>query len=313
MLVNGVLSYIKAFRQRVDVQPIKVSILDRYDVSVRSAKNELWNACKEDLKRLKLEYNRRRGTASRSQANADFDDIVIALDALDGENLLPQVFYSSEDLLFLPAPLPHRGPEELVSVLKSMRTELMSKMENLDRSVQSMARSVNSAPAVKPAASVNVSGSMQRPGIVRNEVDVLERRSNIVIFGISEDKSLLETRETVDGVLSCAAGKSVQVRDMFRLGKKKQSEVMSTSSERPRPRPVLVKLQCAWDRCILLAGKWKLFDSCDYKSIFIHPDMSIEERNKLKHRLAEQRRQCQARDEVCCDLTAGAVECIDSQ
>ena len=221
MRVNGVLSYIKAFGQQVDVQSIKVSILDCYDdVSVQSAKDELWNVCKEDLKRLKLEYNRRRGTASHSQANADFDDIVIALDALDGENLLPQVFCSSEDLLFLPAPFPHHGPEELVSDLKSMRTKLMSKMENLDRSVQPMAKSVNSAPAVKPAASVNVSGSVQRPRVVRSEVDVLERRSNIVIFGISEDKDLLETREMVDGVLSCAAEKSVQVRDCFGWAKR---------------------------------------------------------------------------------------------
>ena len=47
-----------------------------------------------------------------------------------------------------------------------------------------------------------------------------------MIFGISEDKGLCETQEVVDGVLSCAAGESV---DMFRLGKKKQSEVLTFS------------------------------------------------------------------------------------
>ena len=43
----------------------------------------------------------------------------------------------------------------------------------------------------------------------------MERHSNSVVFGISEDKELLETRKMVDEVLSCAAGKSVQVRDVL--------------------------------------------------------------------------------------------------
>ena len=47
------------------------------------------------------------------------------------------------------------------------------------------------------------------------------------MFGISEDKELLETWEMVDKVLSCAAGKSAQVHDMFRLGKKQQSGSLS--------------------------------------------------------------------------------------
>ena len=73
MLVNGVLAYIKAFCQRVDIQSIKAIVFDCYDddVGVRPAKDQLWNAYKEDFNRLKVEYNCRCGTASRSQANAD--------------------------------------------------------------------------------------------------------------------------------------------------------------------------------------------------------------------------------------------------
>ena len=46
------------------------------------------------------------------------------------------------DLLFLPASLPHRGPEELVSELKSVWSELVSKVENLDQSVQSIVKAM---------------------------------------------------------------------------------------------------------------------------------------------------------------------------
>ena len=95
-----------------------------------------------DLKHLKLEYSRCKGTQSRSQADADFDDIVAAFDALDAECLLPQMFCSSEDILFLPASLPHHGPEELVSEL---RPDLVSKVENLDQSAQSIVKPMRAA------------------------------------------------------------------------------------------------------------------------------------------------------------------------
>lgn len=52
---------------------------------------------------------------------------------------------------------------------------------------------------------------------------------------------------------------------------------------------MLVKLQCAWDRCILLAGKWKLSPSQGHKLVFTHPDVTIDDREKFKHRLAEQK------------------------
>ena len=51
---------------------------------------------------------------------------------------------------------------------------------------------------------------------------------------------------------------------MFRLGRKTK-QVQSTSTPQPsgssaavRPRPILIKLNCPWDRRIILAGKKKL-------------------------------------------------------
>ena len=65
------------------------------------------------MKRLKVEYSRRRATSNRSQGEADFDDVAGAFDALDKEDKLPVVNCSSEDLWHMPSPLPPRGVESV--------------------------------------------------------------------------------------------------------------------------------------------------------------------------------------------------------
>lgn len=88
-------------------------------------------------------------------------------------------------------------------------------MENLDQSVQSI---INVMGADSTSNSRNGSRSestFQR----RPEMSLIYWSAiRIIMFGISEDKELLETREVVDNVFSCAARKSVQVHDVFWLG-----------------------------------------------------------------------------------------------
>jgi len=57
---------------------------------------------------------------------------------MDGECLFPQILCSSEDLLLLQASLPLVVLEELLCELKSVQSELVWKVENLDHSVQSI-------------------------------------------------------------------------------------------------------------------------------------------------------------------------------
>lgn len=48
----------KAYRLRADMGSLKRSILDVYDdKAIRNAKDALWSACSEELKRLKVEYS----------------------------------------------------------------------------------------------------------------------------------------------------------------------------------------------------------------------------------------------------------------
>ena len=120
-------------------------------------------------------------------------------------------------------------------------------------------------------------------------------RSNIILFGVSETEDL----SIVSDVLKVAAGTKVAIKDMFRLGKKprrpltrgKQSGDFATGDEsslsshqdKPaRPRPILVKLSCPWDRRVILAGKMKLSESEGMENYFLQPDLSLEERQKRR-------------------------------
>jgi len=60
---------------------------------------------------------------------------------------------------------------------------------------------------------------------------------------VPEQKSIIETKAIVDEVFEFLAGKSVLIKDIFRLGK------YSSSS---RPRPLLIKLSAIWDQKLFL-------------------------------------------------------------
>ncbi len=119
---SGVLAYIKAFRQRANIDAIRAHVLGKYNAfamrtAMRTAKDVLWDGCKDDLCRLKLEKKVRRTSAARSQELADLDDVLEALDALDVDDCMPEVVCSSEDLL-MPQLLPVVGIEQVAEQLR---------------------------------------------------------------------------------------------------------------------------------------------------------------------------------------------------
>ena len=54
--------------------------------ALRYAKDILWEGCRDDLARLKLEKIGRRSSSTRSQELADLDDLFEAFEVLDGDN-----------------------------------------------------------------------------------------------------------------------------------------------------------------------------------------------------------------------------------
>ena len=87
---------------------------------------------------------------------------------------------------------------------------------------------------------------------------------------------ILEYKLLVDEMLEFLAGKSVQIRDLFRLGKSNRS---FSNSSQTRPRPILIKLAVAWDRKLILLRKRNL-KNFKVKHLFVREDLPIERRHK---------------------------------
>ncbi|MDD9817017.1 MAG: hypothetical protein OXU61_02605 [Gammaproteobacteria bacterium] len=295
MINSGVLAYIKAFRQRADSESIRSHVLGKYIANaIRSAKISLWENCKDDLGRLKLEMKVRRSSSTRPQELADLDDILEAFDVLDSDNCLPEIVCSAEDLLQMPQLLPLCSSEKVAEEMRHLRDDVCSRLDTLDKRLQQSAS--GSTPASKSLSSASGGAVVGAVGSAQKlSADPLERRSNIILFGVSETEDL----SIVSDVLKVAAGTKVAIKDMFRLGKKprrpltrgKQSGDFATGDEsslsshqdKPaRPRPILVKLSCPWDRRVILAGKMKLSESEGMENYFLQPDLSLEERQKRR-------------------------------
>ena len=111
-----------------------------------------------------------------------------------------------------------------------------------------------------------------------------------MVFGVPESQSIVQAKSAIDEILQFVVGRAVPVVDAFRLGKPKRDQGRATSDgdSESRPRPILVKLGCVWDRRVVLLAKRKLkeFES---GSFFIRADMSITEREKLRKRWDEKR------------------------
>jgi len=71
----------------------------------------------------------------------------------------------------------------------------------------------------------------------------IDRASNIVVYGVKEDRDMSAWRSNVDTVLQYVVGHTVDVVDMFRLER--------FAPDSSRPRPILVKLRVAWDKGII--------------------------------------------------------------
>ena len=142
------------------------------------------------------------------QELADLDDIFEAFDALDNDACLPEVVCSVEDLLQMPQLLPLCGAEQVAEDVRTLRVDVCSRLEGIDKHLQ--------LPVPTPSVSENGSNTNSRSNsALRQAADTYDRRSNVILFDIPEDKDLL----VVCDVLQAVAGSCITVKDKFRLGK----------------------------------------------------------------------------------------------
>ena len=76
VLINPVLSFIKAFRLKGDKETLKGIVVERFSsAAVESAKTILWNSCESHLLSGGLEFHNRRHSDKRSQLDANLNDL----------------------------------------------------------------------------------------------------------------------------------------------------------------------------------------------------------------------------------------------
>ena len=109
--------------------------------------------------------------------------------------------------------------------VRTLRVDVCSRLEGIEKRLQ---HSLSTPSMSENGSNANLhSGSSQRQA-----PDTLERGSNVVLFGIPEDLSI------VCDVLQTAAGSYIAVKDTFRLGKQlkqPQQTRKQQSSNVPRP------------------------------------------------------------------------------
>jgi hypothetical protein len=103
---------------------------------------------------------------------------------------------------------------------------------------------------------------------VQDQQQSTDRSSNVVVFGVKEDRVANVWRQTLDAALSFVMGQTVDVVDAYRIGR----------FDANKARPIIVKLRSVWDRRIIVSNSYKLKNFTG--RIFISPDEPLEKRRK---------------------------------
>ena len=286
LFMNAALSFIKAYRLKGDNVSLKKSVCDHFSSEdVELAKKVLWDHCKLDLEAAGLVYHIRRGSDRRSQISANLDDIIQAFLVLDSSDLIPPIYCEATDLLKIPSLSLDPISEKIQSNTLSLQ-DLATKIEQLEKKISSSSTSQNQgsyAAAASPTPFPTVpSGKTIKSPMSHNMVTTTKpplssdpRDCNLVLFGLPESRSIIDTKESVDEMLQFLAGKPVLVKDLFRLGKYVPSADPQNSSHRPRP--VLIKLTTPWDRRLILLRKSNLRNYA-IPRLFVREDVAPEHR-----------------------------------
>ena len=84
LLVDVVLSFVKAYRLKSDKESLRSVVTERFSAKeVEAAKGSLWEYCKVDLEAMDLVFHVRRDSDRRSQLAANFEDIIQMFHPLD--------------------------------------------------------------------------------------------------------------------------------------------------------------------------------------------------------------------------------------
>jgi hypothetical protein len=115
----------------------------------------------------------------------------------------------------------------------------------------------------------NVRSFLLQTIVRRHQLGVIDRKLNVVVFGVPEDRDAMVWPQMVNDALRHVTNHSVDVADMFRLGRYDSN----------KKRPVLVKLKAFWDKRLIMSNCYKL-KQFSQRGIFIASDEPLEVRRK---------------------------------
>ena len=199
--------------------------------------------------------------------------------------MLPEMFCEASDLFRLP-PLSLDPVAEQVNLNSRSLDMLTTSVKDLECKLSSLFSSISSAgdkandpstatSAMYAASFLPPSTSLMKPtgrstGSSTSKFD--DRVLNLILFGLPESRSIIDLKKTVDEIFEFLAEKPVQIKDLFRLGKRNPSP-----SPGARPRPVLIKVCATWDRRVLLLCK-KNVQQFRLKGLFLRANVPPEHR-----------------------------------
>ena len=213
-----------------------------------------------------------RDSDRRSQLSANLDDLLQAFHRLDSTDELPMFYCEALHLLKLP-PLSLDPIAEQVKLNLSVLKTLSSTIEELNHKISSLgniqppsASSSSYASAVsfgKKFATPSNTDTLVQDGkhnlytvsSSQNNSSMSGRELNLILFGLQETGSIVESKQLVDEILLFITGRSIPIKDLFRLGKLARPSSGSSASSSGKPRPVLIKLMTAWNRRVVLYSK----------------------------------------------------------
>ena len=278
LLINPVLSYVKAFRLRGDNESLKLSALGKFAPALLAeAKKMLWDKC--DLANLGFPLTNRRTTEKRSQATADLEDILTAFSKLDESDNIPLIFCEAGDLVKLPPivtdPVCEIINDNRISLLNLEKDikDLTKKFNDLSSSISNDKSHRSYAAAAHPGSNSSIPGEVSLHNV--NPVKpVIPRNQNVILFGLKESDSLIDLKNQIDDMLTFLVGSHVPLNNLYRLGRNKPD-----ASSAQRPRPVLLTFSSPMDRRMVLSCVRKL-KRYSITGLYLRPDLTLEERKR---------------------------------
>jgi hypothetical protein len=303
VVFSELLAYVNHYRDTATAANIHKVVLNYYSIAeINEAKKQLINAFNHAIPLDSAFRTERRKSSARSAQDAEVEDVIGLFDLLDRQHML------NNDIKFAAVAIdriPKYGPEELnIATMIDKQIHLESVIAELELKIDSMRSSVSDNVQSEQLNQIyanvtqfdshlrkavdNIDGQLNQFSAICHQLvnsasskahnnsnrvaDDIDRSRNVVITGVPEERNKEVWFANIQRALTVAAGREVLTADAFRIGGRYIDG---------RTRPVLVKLQSAWDRRIVLQGARKLAQDITFrKRVYINADEPVEVRRK---------------------------------